>query len=46
MVAAAAASPWASLGLDTTPLLDKQLEVSCNMTGAQRPSLLDPKPNT
>jgi hypothetical protein len=25
MVAAAAAPPWASLGPDTTPLLDKQL---------------------
>jgi hypothetical protein len=25
MVAAVAAPPWASLGRDTTPLLDKQL---------------------
>jgi hypothetical protein len=46
MAAAAAAPPWTSLGPDTTPLLDKQLVLELQHDDAQRPSLLDSKPET
>jgi hypothetical protein len=46
MAAAVAAPLWASIGPDTTPLLDKQLVLELPHTDAQRLSLLDPKPDT
>jgi hypothetical protein len=36
MVAAAATPPWASLGPDTTPLLDKQLVLELHHDGCSK----------
>jgi hypothetical protein len=46
MAAATATPPWASLGHDTTPLLDKWLVLELQHDGFSKTSLLDPKPAT